>query len=270
MLYLLTALFYEAKPYIKLYWLKRIPAPGGIQLFEGDSRLLAVSGAGPVNAAAAAVYMLTRYPPGRADVFINIGAAGSSVFNIGEIVLCHKITNTFTGKDLYPDMLYRHPFREGILGTAGRISSESDYELTDMEGAFIYEAAQKFLPSAQIHCIKVISDSMRPTSVNAEGLEALMSETAEAVHGWLESLAEEDMSADVFTDEENHLIDLISEHLRLTFAMARKLKKVCGQAKTRGLDMSTVLLEYSQIVSRGKREGKDIYAKLIERMSEGV
>ncbi|MDR2650224.1 MAG: hypothetical protein LBB94_10980, partial [Clostridiales bacterium] len=140
MLYIITALFCEAKPYIGIYRLKRTAAPGNIQLFEGETCRLAVGGVGSVHAASAAAYLPARYTPNREDLFVNIGAAGSGVFNIGEIVLCHKIVNTFTGKEFYPEMLYRHPFREGALGSVGSPARASVYELTDMEGAFAYEA----------------------------------------------------------------------------------------------------------------------------------
>ena len=272
MLYILTALFCEAKPYIEIYQLKRASAPGGIQLFEGVNCRLAVSGAGPVNAAAAAAYLLTRYTAGRTDIFINdifinIGAAGSKVFNIGEIILCHKIINAFTNKALYPEMLYKHPFREGILCSAGRPASDSSYELTDMEGAFAYEAVQTFLPSSQIHCIKVISDNLCPGSVTAESIGKLMSDTAEPIRGWLDTLTEPEEPIDILTAEENSLMDIVSKNLRLTFAMNQKLRQNCRQAKIRGLNIVHILLEASKAKSTEKNEGKAMFAKLISRLS---
>ena len=263
MIFMLTSLFFEAKPYIDMYRLKKIPAPGGIQIFEGDNRRLAVSGPGPVNAAAAAAYMLTRYAALRTDTFANIGAAGSAAFHAGDIVLCHKIVNTFTGKALYPEMLYKHPFHEGALGSVGQPASKSDYALADMEGAFAYEAAQTFLPSSQIQCIKVISDNLSPGSVTREGLEKLMYETAGAIGGWLESIAGADKPADIFSDGETRLMELISENLHMTFAMRQKFWQACGRAKIRDLNITEVLSGYSGNIAKDKKEGKAAFISLI-------
>ena len=262
------ALFCETKPYIYTYRLKKVPAPGSIQLFEGNNCRLAVSGAGAVSAMTASVYMLTRYAAQCNDTFVNIGAAGSTAFNTGEIVLCNKTVNTFTGKTLYPELLYKHPFREGVLGTVGKIAAESDYDLIDMEGAFVYEAAQMFLPSSQIHCIKVISDNLRPESVTPVSLEKLMSETAGAICSWLDSISEPDKPVKILTAEEDQLIDLISSHLRLTFAMIQQLRQACRMAKVRGSNIIPQLSAYSEFITQEKREGKALFAELMEILSD--
>jgi len=270
MLYILTALFYEAKPYIDIFHLKRVASPGGIQLFEGDNCLLAIGGTGPVNASAAAAYMLTRYAPTRTDMLANIGMAGSAVFNIGEIVLCHKIINAFTGRELYPDMLCKHPFHEGALYSVGQPVRESPYELSDMEGAFAFEASQIFLPSSQIQCIKIISDNLHPESVTAAELDKLMYETAEPIRDWLVSLAEQDKPAVFFTEEENRLMGIVSEHFKFTYAMNQRLQHECKQAKIRCMDINSALTEALEIKCTGKNEGKAALAKLISRLTEGV
>ena len=268
MIYILIALFCEAKPYIEFFQLKRVDAPGSLQVFEGDSCRLVVGGVGPVNAATASSYLLTRYAAGQTDFFINIGAAGSKVFNIGEIILCHKIINNFTKKEFYPEMLYKHPFYEGVLCSTGLPALESQYDLTDMEGAFAYEAAQIFLTSSQIHCIKVISDNLSPGFVTAEGLARLMYDTAEAICGWLGALSEPDKPADILTSQENSLLEVISEHLRLTFAMNQKMRQLSRQAKIRGMDIFQAFSDVSNSRPINKNESKSAFAKLVSRLLE--
>ena len=268
MLYLQTALFYEGKPYIDKYRLRKIQAHGGFQLFEGDNARLIVSGPGPVNAAAAAAHMLTRYSAGLTDMFVNIGSAGSAVFTIGDIILCHKIVNTFTGKALYPDMMYKHPFQEGTLSSVGAEGQLSGYDLIDMEGAFACGAAQSFLPSAQIHCVKVISDNLQPGAVTPDELLKLMSDTSVAISGWLDELPGSDRPACPFTDEEGRLMELVGGQLHMSFAMIKRLQKLCGQAKARGLDLIEILSEYSDIITQ-KNEGKKVFTELTARLCEG-
>jgi len=166
-------------------------------------------------------------------------------------------------------MLYKHPFHEGVLATVGRAASESDSDLADMEGAFVYEAAQTFLPSSQIHCIKVITDNLDPESVTKEGLEKAMSETAGEIYGWLDSITEKNMPAGIFTGGENSLMELISEHLRLSFAMRQKLRQECRQAKIRGLDITAILSGYAETAVKDKKERKDVFTELTSVLYEG-
>ena len=309
MLYILTALYCEAKPYISAYAMKKVSAPGSMQMFEGDGCRLAISGTGPAASAAAAAHMLTRYAAQRGAPFANIGCAGSKVFNAGETVLCHKLVNAFTGRAFYPEMLYRHPFHEGMLcsagkavssGSAGKAASDSDSatsssisssassaisssassapdpalaagcDMADMEGAFVYEAARAFLPASQIHCIKVISDRLNPEPATADSIGALMGSAAGAICGWLDGLRDINKPADVFTDEESRLMDCASMHLRLTFAMEQNLARACRMAKKRGLDIAAALSEHPDSPVNLKNEGKAAFAKLMDRLSEGA
>lgn len=268
MLYILTALYCEARPFIDIYGMKKTRAPGRMQLFEGDSCRLAVGGAGPVNSVTAAAHILTRYSARPDDLLVNVGAAGSPVFNVGDIVLCHKIVNTFTGRAFYPEMLYAHPFREGALGSVGGAAYSSAYDLTDMEGAFVYEAALAFLPSSQVYCVKVISDGMCPEIVTAEIIGELFLRTAGDICGWLDNIRRwETPSGGMFTDGEAALMDLAADNLRMTFAMGRSFRQACGMAKIRGIDVNAILNEFSAESTREKRDGKIIFATLMERLS---
>ena len=266
MIYFLTALYHEAKPYIEMLQLKRVAAAGNIQLFRSNDYMLAIGGSGPVKATVATVYFLTRYPPGSNDFFVNIGTAGSKTFQIGDVVLCHKIVNTFTRKEFYPEMLCKHPFREGILGTVGNTASESVFDLADMEGAFVFEAAQTFLKASQIFCLKTVSDYLCSESVTGKSIENQMFGNVEVVCGWLNSIAERDKPSELLSDEESNMLENINENLKLTFAMRQMLLKECRKAKLRQADVAEVLIQTQSVKAKGKEEGKAALAKLIKTL----
>jgi len=264
MTYILTALYHEAKPYIEMLQLKRVAATGNIQLFSNNNYMIAIGGSGPVKATVTTVYLLTRYPPGSHDLFINVGTAGSKTFHIGEVVLCHKIINTFTRKEFYPEMLYKHPFREGILGSVGNPASESLYDLADMEGAFVFEAAQTFFKATQVYCIKTVSDYLCSETVTGKSIEKIMTDTVEIVCRWLDSIAEQSKPSELISDEEKWLLENLSENLKLTFAMRQILLKECRQAKLRQVDVAEVIMQMQVVKPKGKDESKAALAKLIK------
>ncbi len=140
MILISTALYHEAKPLIQHFRLKKaiLPSlqPGRIQLFTGhpsspDREIwLVVGGTGPLAAAVATTYALTaalthlhgyagNKPSQNGPLFLNIGICGAvrKDWPRGEAVLCHKIIHHDTGRAYFPDVLIRHPFREGVLET---------------------------------------------------------------------------------------------------------------------------------------------------------
>ena len=267
MTYILTALYHEAKPYIEMLQLKREIAVGNIQLFRNNDYMLSIGGAGSVAATVATVYLLTRYPPGSHDLFVNVGTAGSKNFHIGEVVLCHKIVNTFTRKEFYPEMLYKHPFREGILGSVGNPASDSVYDLADMEGAFVFEAAQTFFKTTQVYCIKTVSDHLCSESVTGKSIEKLMSGSVEIVCRWLGSIAEQSKPYELLSDEEKCLLESLNENLKLTFAMRQILLQECRKAKLRQVDLVEILMQTQEVKPKGKDESKVALTKLIKSLN---
>jgi len=229
--------------------------------------MLAIGGVGFVKATVATAYFLTRYPPGSHDLFVNIGIAGSKAFHIGEIILCHKIVNTFTRKEFYPEMLYSHPFREGILGSVGNPAFESEFDLADMEGAFVFEAAQTFLKTTQIYCLKIVSDYLNSESVTEKSIEKLISSTVEVVCSWLNSISEQGRPSELLSDEESCILENLNGNLKLTFAMRQMLLKECRQAKLRKVDVAEVLMQSQDVKPKRKDESKAALAKLIKNLN---
>ena len=202
MILISTALYHEAKPLIQHFRLKKAtlppPQPGRIQLFTGNPSSmeqdvwLVVGGTGPLAAAVAVTYALTTARVSERDFFLNIGICGAVREDLarGEAVLCHKIIHHDTGRAYFPDVLIRHPFREGVLETfsrpvtatgpagetphggetprpRGNVPAENvpakdvpAGDVVDMEGAGCFEAAAAFLPPHRMLFIKVVSDHL--------------------------------------------------------------------------------------------------------------
>ncbi len=139
-----------------------------------DNKII-YTGVGKVNAS----YHLTKeIGINRPDIIINIGTAGSKVFNYGEIVLCEKfiqrdmIATVFgyepfvTPSDSIPQILeypsgfVRHFENYGICGTGDtfetNIVGDELYNVVDMEGFALAKVA--FLEKIPFICIKFISD----------------------------------------------------------------------------------------------------------------
>lgn len=60
--------------------------------------------------------------------------------------MCHKITEQATGKTFYPDILYRHPWkeRELVTGMQPLQRAAAHGALYDMEAAAVYQAGIRF------------------------------------------------------------------------------------------------------------------------------
>ena len=157
MIYVMMALYQEAHGLIRELELKKNTAYAPFEVFDNESAgiRLVVTGVGEIAAAAATAAVCARDGADAADFLINIGccAAGcckpadrgmdsccaaaegadsccepadrdmdsgygeANAAQIGDLYVCHKITEQATGKTFYPDILYRHPWRERELVT---------------------------------------------------------------------------------------------------------------------------------------------------------
>ena len=136
MIYVMMALYQEAHGLIRELELKKNTAYAPFEVFDNESAgiRLVVTGVGEIAAAAATAAVCARDGADAADFLINIGccAAGcckpadrdmdsgygaAHAAQTGDLYVCHKITEQATGKTFYPDILYRHPWKERELVT---------------------------------------------------------------------------------------------------------------------------------------------------------
>ena len=145
MINIVTALKIEAAPIIEYFNLK---ATG--EIYQNNEINLIVTGSGKVKSAINTALLLQKktYPT------INIGIAGSNKHPVGSGFFIHKITDTDTDFEYYPDF-FEEPSEEIFT-----ISKPQKYfPLVDMESSGFFEAAYKFLSVEKIILYKIVSDT---------------------------------------------------------------------------------------------------------------
>lgn len=173
MIFIATALYQEAEPIIKEYGLKKV-TDASFNIFENEHISLIVTGTGLVNMAINLTHLLTARKASTADFVVNIGCCAGK--EEGKLFYINKITDLCFNRTYYPDVLYSHNIDEKEIYTGNEvITSEMGYELYDMEAAAVYQAAIKFVPTANIIILKAVSDNFKGSSVSPEAITELIS-----------------------------------------------------------------------------------------------
>ncbi|EOD01196.1 hypothetical protein [Caldisalinibacter kiritimatiensis] len=276
MIYITVAMYYEAKPFISKLALKRDNDIKRFQVFKNNEVALIISGVGVMASSIATTYLLTKYNANSTDLFINVGVCGSTDKEIksGEVFLCHKIINHDSKKIFYPDMLFRHPFKEGVLESFSKVVTKDMLEdvkgdLVDMEGAAAYEAASTFLPPHQINCIKIVSDFLEPDNIKPEEVEHIVNKNTDIIIRWILSRHKAiTPKRSILTDEEKNVLQQISENLKLSTTMNHQLIQLAKMYKIREGNLLEVVKPLISLKCESKREGKSYFAKLKEQLME--
>ena len=118
MLYIVTALYIEAKSLISLFNLKKDNSYTKFQVFSNEDVKLIISGTGRVKSATALTYLVSKEDIKKNDYIVNVGfVANNKNSQLGDIVYVSKIKNAYSDFDFYPEMIYKHNFLEGSLTT---------------------------------------------------------------------------------------------------------------------------------------------------------
>lgn len=126
---------------------------------EEENHWLIICGIGQNNAAASTAYLYAYSNASKYTSWINIGIAGASKGNYGDLYLVDKISNYNTKKNTYPSTLPKTTLPKMHLFTSNiPISDYSTYELIDMEGSAFFDIASKLTSKEFICLMKVISD----------------------------------------------------------------------------------------------------------------
>lgn len=182
MLYIVTALYEEALPFIKIYCLKRKLDFPHFELFGGEEVLLLITRPGALRAATALSSLLTAFPPDKHDLLLSVGCAGCALpETLGKAFLICRITEKASMRTRYPELIYRCPFPEAQVVTLPSVCKNmediKDMEnsmytdntpypikplplLYDMEAAGVYEAAIPYFSCDRLLFIKVVSDAL--------------------------------------------------------------------------------------------------------------
>ncbi len=269
MIYIAVALGVEAKPIIKYFNLKRDNSIKKLQVFKNDRIVLIITGVGSLKSAIATTYILSQMKISEKDIFLNIGICGAKRdrYKVGDTVLCNKITNSELKRSYYPDMLFKHPFKEGGLESFNFpvYSQERVKEdLVDMEGAGIFEASTYFFQSYQVNFLKIVSDYLDGI-VEEKEVENLLNNALPQVDSWLiereRFQVEEDITFSL--TEEKRVVELM-EKARFTTTMENELRNLLIYYKLCGKDIENILVKYKDIEIKDKRDSKKILDEIKE------
>lgn len=293
MIYVVTALYQEAHGFIRELELKKNTAYAPFEVFDNESAgiRLVVTGVGEIAAAAAVAAVCARDGADAADFLINIGCcaaanagadsgcetvdsgmdSGSGAANAaqtGDLYLCHKITEQTTGKTFYPDILYRHPWKERELVTGMQPLQRAAAQgvLYDMEAAAVYQAGIRFFSPDRMIFLKVVSDSgvAGQERMTAETLAGLLEQHVKAVAGFLANLwkaadAEEALRSGGILQEDEAVLEQLFAALHCSQTMRASARQYITYAALTGYDWKVELKEWyarGLLPCKDRREGK--------------
>lgn len=287
MIYVVTALYQEAHGFIRELELKKNTAYAPFEVFDNENAgiRLVVTGVGEIAAAAVVAAVCARDGADAADFLINIGccAAGgcepadrdmdsgygaAHAAQIGDLYVCHKITEQATGKTFYPDILYRHPWKERELVTGMQPLQRAAAQgvLYDMEAAAVYQAGIRFFSPDRMIFLKVVSDSgvAGQERMTAETLAGLLEQHVKAVAGFLTNLwkaadEEETLRSGGILQEDEAVLEQLFAALHCSQTMRASARQYITYAALTGYDWKVELKEWyarGLLPCKDRREGK--------------
>ena len=198
--------------------------------------------------------------------------------------MCNKIREKATGRTFYPDMLYRHGFREAQIVTGSKPYdeknrktgdselAEADFYLYDMEAAAVYQAGAYFLGPHQMSFLKVVSDDGNARSITPEQVKCLMDSSMERIAEYiarLQSMEKEQRREAVFSEDVQELFERLSEDLCCSRVMSEALRQHIRYFVLSGADFASVIegmYREGRLPCKDKREGKQRFEELRERL----
>jgi len=270
-IYIVTALPWEARPIIDRYNLRREGDPRYFPVFSGNDMRLIVSGVGKIASSIAATYLLAGEETGQDTAIVNIGLCGAvnQEHPIGTSVLVNKIVDHETGNEYYPDILLKHPFIEGSIETHSRVVRRENVDggqtriladYVDMEASGFYQAAVRFLSPHQIYVIKIISDYLDVKDFHKDRVTGWIARAVDDIYGFLEQVRMFCKSNEpVFSEAEQCYLENIKERLRLTVTQGHQLVDLARKYKIR---TGKPLPDFSDVIGievKVKAEGRKAF-----------
>ena len=292
MIYVMMALYQEAHGLIRELELKKNTAYAPFEVFDNESAgiRLVVTGVGEIAAAAATAAVCARDGADAADFLINIGCCAAAegadsgcepadrdmdsgygaahAAQIGDLYVCHKITEQATGKTFYPDILYRHPWkeRELVTGMQPLQRAAAHGALYDMEAAAVYQAGIRFFSPDRMLFLKVVSDFgvAGQERMTAETLTGLLEQHVKEIAAFLANLREaadeeETLRNDGILQEDEMVLERLFAALHCSQTMRASARQYITYAALTGYDWKAELKEWyarGLLPCKDRREGK--------------
>ena len=287
MIYVVTALYQEAHGLIRELELKKNTAYAPFEVFDNESAgiRLVVTGVGEIAAAAATAAVCARDGADAADFLVNIGCCAvggcepadrdmdsgygaAHAAQIGDLYVCHKITEQATGKTFYPDILYRHPWkeRELVTGMQPLQRAAAHGAVYEMEAAAVYQAGIRFFSPDRMIFLKVVSDFgiAGQERMTAEALTGLLEQHVKEVAAFLTNLREaadeeETLRNDGILQEDETVLERLFAALHCSQTMRASARQYITYAALTGYDWKAELEEWyarGLLPCKDRREGK--------------
>lgn len=293
MIYVVTALYQEAHGFIRELELKKNTAYAPFEVFDNENAgiRLVVTGVGEIAAAAVVAAVCAQDGADAADFLINIGCCAAAnagadsgcetvdsgmdsgygaahTAQIGDLYVCHKITEQATGKTFYPDILYRHPWkeRELVTGMQPLQRAAAHGALYDMEAAAVYQAGIRFFSPDRMLFLKVVSDFgiAGQERMTAEALTGLLEQHVKEVVAFLTNLREaadeeETLRNDGILQEDETVLERLFAALHCSQTMRASARQYITYAALTGYDWKAELEEWyarGLLPCKDRREGK--------------
>lgn len=267
MLYIVTALYIEAKPLISLFSLKKDNSYTKFQVFSNEDVKLIISGTGKVKSATALTYLISKEDIKKNDYIVNIGfVASNKNSQLGDIVYVSKIQNAYSDFDFYPEMIYKHNFLEGSLTTFDSIIEKKieNIEYIDMEAYGFFQTASIFFKKDKIMILKIVSDILKDRVENRVLVdfkdENLFTESYNNICKFLVNFKTVNDDSD-FTITEQELIKKVLENLRLSDTMTYELFNILRYLKIKYGNID-ILKKYENIEVTSKVQAKKLFEEI--------
>ncbi|AZV46233.1 hypothetical protein C3L23_02780 [Nautilia sp. PV-1] len=220
MLNIVTALKIEADPIINYFQLK---SRNGI--YQNENINLIITGQGKIKCAVNTALLLSkhRFPT------LNIGLAGSNKHETGRGFFIHKITDTDTGFNYFPDYFNENSEEIYTVSALGKY-----YTLTDMESSGFFEAAYKFLNVNEIILYKIVSDTPSHKADKNEIPELIKSHL-----NTIENLIMQTAEKNDFFNEINNALTEAKNKMQLTKTQENQLKQLLTLYKIKNIPFPT-------------------------------
>ena len=267
MLYIVTALYIEAKPLISLFNLKKDNSYTKFQVFSNEDVKLIISGTGRVKSATALTYLISKEDIKKNNYIVNIGfVASNKNSQLGDIVYVSKIQNAYSDFDFYPEMIYKHNFLEGSLTTFDSIVEKKieNTEYIDMEAYGFFQTASIFFKKDKIMVLKIVSDILKNKAEDRILVdfkdENLFSESYNNICKFLVNFKTVNDDSD-FTIIEQELIKKVLENLRLSDTMTYELFNILKYLKIKYGNID-ILKKYENIEVTSKVQAKKLFEEI--------
>ncbi|MBM9499832.1 phosphorylase [Leptospira sp. 201903071] len=237
MIFISTALFPEAKPLIESLGLKSLKGKSAFPVYQNENYTLVVSGIGKISSAIATSFLLSGFEDAiqESSWILNFGICGSSkeYAAIGESFLIHKVADWGSGKNVYPDLLFKSPLKEASLVTVDKPvfeneSSEHKNTLVDMEAFGFFQASKKFFTSDKIRIVKTVSDHFTKLESSSESnFSNVISDRIQSALPDIHAILRIPIVAErriLLDEEELKTLDSLIEFLRLSETETIQLK----------------------------------------------